>query len=673
VRTLPAALQTAQRAATRRPYLQVVIDDRNAGTRRLRPARWYTGSEPDGPHAVAVPTDGSLNRLRIEAGITLYRQRVASPTSGSDYTPWTLFRTASRLCAIAQWGANLAAFAVDNATPTEVWKATSADNGATWGAFALAFTHTVTITAIAAAAKPNGEYVVVLNNGNNLSARRWTGAAWNAAVTTSDGELTPTGLAASYGGGATDWRVLVTATIVSGGGSRLAARIFGDGFEQAVNTWSANREIAATVPTSNVAYSAPFGGQPDTHRLACREAYTGTGSYAHINHSYSPATADYAANLWHELTPFDHDNPYGLALAFSPTQTYLTTPSAVYNWPLVVASVDVTADVVSCDHVEQSAPARTTIVLDNADGAYNNPGAGAVAAITRGAQVNISPGYHAGTPPTPTVSAGPAVWIAALTHRFEPRGLAVLVLDCENAHAHLDRWRAPRSLQFAAGAKNVFGQLQALIARAGFEFASTGSSADATALYPATSIAPCQSALAAVRALLSRLPDILFTRAEFFFLNEPLAADTADDALKWQGAPASYHPIGAATYVSRLKDRNHVRAVGGAAADVIGESLDLTEIPLHYAAPAIVADRELTTAAKALDRADALRRAQDIEANADTLQIPTHCGLEVNDVLNVIDDRIGGATLKRRVLRIALRYDRARKPAYSQTLTLGAP
>src|SRR3972149_7006774 len=88
MRTLTSALLAAQKSASATPYLKVVISDRIGGVRRLAFLRLYTGSEPDGYHAAAMPADGSLLRARVASG-RLHYQRVASPGAGSDFSAWT--------------------------------------------------------------------------------------------------------------------------------------------------------------------------------------------------------------------------------------------------------------------------------------------------------------------------------------------------------------------------------------------------------------------------------------------------------------------------------------------------------------------------------------------------------------------------------------------------------
>ena len=76
MRTLLSALLAAQKKASGVPYVKVEVADSIGGVKRLEWQRLYSGSEPDSYHAATMPTDGSLNRCRVDAG-SLYRQRVA--------------------------------------------------------------------------------------------------------------------------------------------------------------------------------------------------------------------------------------------------------------------------------------------------------------------------------------------------------------------------------------------------------------------------------------------------------------------------------------------------------------------------------------------------------------------------------------------------------------------
>ncbi len=65
MRNLSAALLAAQKKTTATPYVKVEVSNKNSGVVRLDWTRLYTGSEDDYYHAVTMPGDGSLIRVRV--------------------------------------------------------------------------------------------------------------------------------------------------------------------------------------------------------------------------------------------------------------------------------------------------------------------------------------------------------------------------------------------------------------------------------------------------------------------------------------------------------------------------------------------------------------------------------------------------------------------------------
>src|SRR3990172_6120940 len=133
MRALPAALLAAQKSGSAVPYLKVVVSDRIGGVRRLAFSRLYTGSEPDGYHAAAMPADGSLLRARVSGG-RVYYQRVAGPGSGSNFASWTdMGAVANAGVALCAEGTRALLFYVDTDGVTLKVRE-STDSGATLGA-----------------------------------------------------------------------------------------------------------------------------------------------------------------------------------------------------------------------------------------------------------------------------------------------------------------------------------------------------------------------------------------------------------------------------------------------------------------------------------------------------------------------------------------------------------
>jgi hypothetical protein len=674
MRSISGTLAAAQKARVRRPYLRVIVSDRHANIRRLRWTQWYAGAEPDNGHAAVVAADGSLIRARFD-GTTLYRSRVTTPVIGSDYSIWTAWTPPvtpkANLIAFAKAGSTLWAFVINNADNKQTYAATSTDNGATWSAFALAFTAIENITAIAAAGKSDGNVAVItIQTGDNLIAHRWNGSTWTAYP----GPTTPTfnGVAVHHSG---DWNIVATdedtAAVLPV--RELRSYRFGDGFSQATNTWSSGVVIQSALTASGIDFARPYLGRPDVFRATFRQQFTGSVAYDRTHHTYQPATAAYADNLWREPVPLNIVAAFGVAISYDAAQVFLTTARYVYQAAIADGATDLTDRVISADMNETGGPpALSEIVLDNADGAYTVPGSGAAAALTKGAWITVSPGYVSSS--GNEFSAGPAYYVEGFRHVYEG-GRAVVKITLGAAWTHLARHRFPRAVEFAAGAKNVFGQLQHIAARVGYELSSSGASAASANLYPPLGLPPGTSALTAIRRILDRVPDRLFARGEFLFLNEPLAADTAD-ATYGRPLTTENQEITAAEYGDTLKDANHAQVFAAADGTIVAEDVDYTETALLYSAPRQRADPFLTAGADATARAAAEQRRQTIDTTrGDQITAPVHCGLEVNDVIAVTDTRHGLSAAKRRVLSLRTLYRRGPggKARYDHQIELGAP
>ena len=677
MRSLSGTLAAAQKARVRRPHLHVTVADRFAGIRRLRWTQWYAGAEADNGHAAVVADDGSLTRARFES-TTLYRSRVETPTSGDTYSSWTTWTPAvtpkANLIAFAKAGSTLWAFIVNNATQTQVYKATSADDGATWSAFALAFTNDRDVTALAAAGKTDGNVVVTVIPGpvgTGVKAWRWNGSAWTGYDGPSSA-LSYSGVAVTYGG---DWNVVTTDedTLAAIPVQELRQYIFGDGFSQAANTWSAGVILQTAISAAGLLFAAPYAGRPDVYRATFRQRFTGTVAYDRTHHTNQPATAAFVDALWREPVPLNIVAPFGAAISYDATQVFLTTARYVYQAPVADGITDITARVVTADLHETDTPKLSELILDNSDGAYTTPGSGAAAALTKGAEVRISPGYV--TTAGDEYSANAAYYVEAIRHVYEG-GRALVKISLGSPFTLMARHRFPRTVEFAAAAKNIFQQLQHIAARVGYELSASGSSSASANLYPPLALPPGTSALTAFRRTLDRVPDRLYARGEFLFLNEPLTSDTNDATYKRPFDPAFGQEIAAAEYGDALKDANHVQVFADADGAVVAEDVDYTETALLYSAPRQRADPYITAGADATARAAAEQRRQTVHTTrGDQITAPVHCGLEVNDVIALTDARHGLSGAKRRVLSLRTLYRRGPggKARYDHVIELGAP
>lgn len=235
------------------------MHDRIGGIRRLAWSRLYTGSEPDGYHAATMPGDGSLVRARVSGG-RLYYQRVPGPGTLSDYSTWMdLSACANAGVALCADGSRVLLFYVDtNGTTLKVREST--DNGSTLGAAVTVATAASAVTWLAADAKSGGDAVLLYSAGATVYSVKRASGAWGSSAAWSNSVASVTGLACYYQG---DWNAAVCGTNAAGEAYVWSA-IFGDGFLQAANTWSALREVTRASAGSSVSFLAPFLSQPDT-------------------------------------------------------------------------------------------------------------------------------------------------------------------------------------------------------------------------------------------------------------------------------------------------------------------------------------------------------------------------------------------------------------------------
>ena len=86
-----------------------------------------------------------------------------------------------------------------------------------------------------------------------------------------------------------------------------------------------------------------------------------------------------------------------------------------------------------------------------------------------------------------------------------------------------------------------------------------------------------------------------------------------------------------------------------------------------------VHDLNLDTQQKVTDRATTELRHQVLGPIAGVVAVPTNCGQELYDVVEVTDASAGLSGARYRVQGIRWEYRRQRRAAYSQTVTLGQP
>ncbi len=667
MRTLSSTLTAAQRSSSRLPYVKVEILDRVAGITRLNWARLYSGSEPDFHHAVTMPGDGSLMRARVDpSGYQLYRQRVASPGPGSDFSPWTGVCTVSSASgiALASHVFRVLLFYVDTDQRTILVRE-STDYGATFGSPTTITTAGSTVGWLAAAIN-NSDLICLFYsvNGTVYTVKRM-GGGWGSPSAWTNSAAAITGIGCVYQG---DWNLAICGQD-SSGKNKVWTCVYGDGYSKSPGTWSSLAELTVASSGSNVEFRCPYVNLPDVFRIFFVEKFSGTASYSRPCCSHSLATAEYISNLWREPVPFNLTSSYGLALVHSSTYAWLSAPSGVWRAALSPSSVDGTNDLIGLSVQTGPSSGKMQIDLRNDDGRYSDIGlpSSVYPSLKLGSEILVSPGYR--TASGIEMSSGPAYWIEGWTHTSNggtaaPGCSASLILHASDAWGLLERWKARRQFAWASGSANIFQLLNFIMARAGLEFSSFSYSDALVNLYPAFTISPGESGQSAVLRLLSKVPDVLFFRGNCGYIINPQTSDSSVYAY------GTSHAILEAEYVKHAKQANRVQVFGLPSSVAMTEDWDWEEIDLLYDRLAQVHDINLDTSAEAHARGEAILRHSTIEGLNGYILVPLNCGQELYDVIDITDALAGLSAAKRRVLSLHHLYD-TQKGVYTLKIGLG--
>lgn len=656
MRSLSSTLLAAQRGSSRAPYVKVEIMERVAGVTRFPWSRLYSGNEPDFYHAVTMPGDGSLIRARVDStSYQLYIQRVTSPGPGSNFSSWTAMGTVSSASgiALASLGATVLLFYVGTDQRT-LYARESSDYGATFGSAVSIATASGTVGWLAAAIKEGGTVALFYSVGGTVYVVKRVGGTWGSPSAWSNSLSAISGLACVYAG---DWNLAVAGMDASNRHG-LWTCLYGDGYSQSVDTWSALMELTLSSAGSNVEFRCPSLAYPNVFRLFFVEKYTGTASYSRPFWTHSLPTAEFASNLWREPVPFNLASSYGLAITYGGSYVWLSMPAGVWRAPISPALVEVSADVLELTSWTEPILGRARVVLRNDDGRYLAPGTGSYSAIKLGSELRVRPGYR--TTAGLESSLGPTYWIGGWEHT-SGQGRAHFIIHGYDGWGLLRNWRARRQYSWAAGSKNIFQLLSFIMARAGLELSSFSYSDPTVNHYPAFTISPRESGADAVQRLLAMVPDVLFFQGSCAYIKVPLASDASDYSY------GTDHAILQGRYSTPAQSVNWAQVYGSG---VLGESFAWEDLERVYDRLAQVHDLNLGTATKAEARGDALLRKETINADRGEIWVPVNCGAEILDVIDITDAMAGLSAAKRRVTGMTLQYS-AEDGRYVQRLALG--
>lgn len=665
MRQLSSTLLAAQKEASRTPYVKVEASNKHAGVVKLRWERLYSGAEDDYYHAVTMPDDGSLVRVRVTPpsdSRKLYRQRVANPNPQSDFSQWVYTSQYDVvIVACCALGAEVSIFWINS--DRELYQLKSSDYGVSWGSpQLLTYSPTTAINGIACAYKPNGDIGLFFADQATLYVMKRLNNSWGSKVAWDETTGDLSGVAAVYDG---DWNLFVTGQD-SGDDFKLWSLVYGDGGEVAAGDWSGLQVLASAPSDGDFGYRAAFMDKPDVYRGFFIEKFGGNKSYDRPFWSHSVAETKFIDNLWHEPVPFNLVSLYGLAITHHGDYGWLSAPYGVWRAKLTAESLDLSADVLALK--EELAPGRGSLSLElsNDDGNYSAPGEGDISLLDIGCQLNFCPGYV--TAQGNELSSGPAFIVESYEHT-SAGGKASLVLNAADGWSLIENWRARHQFRWNKQSEemNVKEILSFVLGRVGLKLEVKSGSSALTSDYPDFAINPGNSGDAVIKKLLSFVPDILFIEGNTAYVVNPLASDSSDYAY------GSAHAVFEGKYRAEAGELNRLQVEGYDPSEdepIVVDAFAWEEIDRFYDRLGRLEDRNIDSVAGAEGRGESYLRGVEMAAVNGAILIPVNCGQQLYDVVDVTDSRAGLEAAKRRVNGLTLVYS-PRRGEYRQRLLLG--
>ncbi len=704
MRTLSSTLLAAQKKPDRLPYVEAKVYDYEAGIKRLSWTRLYTGSEPDNHHGIAFDGQGSMHRIRADAGNILYRQKIADPGPSSDYSLWTQIATdCAGPCAIAAYGAKVYIF---YRTITNVlWKYYSHDYGQTWSnAQLVAYAD---VLSLAACWWGTGDIVVCFalksNELNGITLDTITQTAMQHTWSDANHPLLDTyGIGATYNDSPDQCEIVLAGKESDSPYNHydLFRTKFSNTYEfLALESFLMSpdgEDITYEYPDCHLPAVASGEGGPEyeTNRIIAVEKFAGTTAYTrpltcHMVKGTAWSDTTFTEPKPHPVTPdLIGGLTYGLRLQSTSDYWWLERPDGVWRAPrpalpaiVLTSAGDIVSLTQHCNSPLNIRGDRGVIIeLDNSKGQYAQPAL--LNKLNKRYELVLKLGYKT-TAGSETSEAG-TYWIDSWAYSSSvipaKAGTSTFTLFCLDGWGLMDRWTARYQMRWnkdEVNPKSVWQILYQLLARAGIKLTNTPAKPQSSAInnfYPDFTVNPGTGGDTAIRRLLSFVPDRLVFRGQEAFTKNPLPAEAPCYSYVIPAkAGISDHPILAGEYHEAVTV-SRARAIGRDVSDIriLEEAQDWDLLQLAIDILEQDYDPNLQTAASAQERADAILRQMSLRAERGNLIIPTNVGQELLDVVEVTDERCGIDQEKYRVQAIQIDYDR-RKGQYEQRLSLGAP
>ena len=658
MRTLAAALTTAQQSATNEPRVDVTAENSIGALRRLDFEFLDATAQTIAKHDVCVPGDGSLVRVRSDGAGTIYYQRVATPASG-PWGTWVAFTPPGKgnVVACAAIGARVIVIYTDAAGTGVKWRE-STDYGVNFTAEAAAFTAAAAVVDLSVAYKAaGGDCAVAYVTAATLAICKRNTGVWAAPAVSASTFSSLNGVAVCFGA---DYDIALTGVEATTLRRTLWTQIYGDGVDAPLNTYGTLAIQQQAESDSNVSYKAPFAAYFDAFRINYVEAdaFTGGATRTYRIALHPLNTWVIGANMFTAPIPVGYLGAEGLALAADANAVgyvYETAPDYVYRAPQTQLRTTLTDDVVGLIIRERDASTTGYIDLDNSGGAY----AGPPSPVTIGNRLDVRWGYYTSSGYLTSKMAD--MWIAATEYR-RSGGKSVLRLHVEGGWELLRRNR--QRMQIVHTADSYYSILLRMMSRAGLRLSGAGVSTRADTVTPKFTIPAQMSAFEAAQQALSFLADrIRMTSIAGCVMLQPMPGDATTYTF------GVAHPLRSVQLRTEQPRAAEAYAFGTGA---FGEAIDYNAAAVAGAPRDYMRDATSTTGATAAATATAHLRRRALDADAGLIIVPPNCGQELYDMVEFSDGYISGSAIKRRVKGIDWRYERRPVAVYEQTLLLGA-
>jgi len=671
MRTLTPTLLAAQKKPDRLPYVEAKVYDFEQGIQRLHWTRLYTGTEPDNHHGIAFDGQGSMHRIRSD-GSNLYRQKITSPGPTSDYSQWTLIATdCSGPCAIAASGAKVYIFY--RTTGNTIWKLYSHNYGVDWTNAQLS-TY-ANVLSLASAWWGTSNIVVC------FAAISWQ---LNAIVLNTDTqaaseyphhEAANHPLLNTYGIGVTYEPDHIA--IIFAGKQEASPYNFHALYRSQLSntyTWLGWEYFITSPEGEGISYEYPDCHIPSSPQdyeqlhITSVEKFSGAAPYTLPLACHPVRGSLFSEMAYSEPKPFlDIPSVYGLRITSTATHWWLERPDGVWRAPRAAEEpLDLTPNILSLQSVIASeAKQSLSITLNNHKAQYATP-------PEKRSEVVLKLGYKTSAG-NEAVEVG-RYWIDRWEYSSTP-GTSLFTLYCLDGSGLSDKWSARYQMrwnQSNVSPKTVWELFAALLSRWGIYLYNKGTprSNPILYLYPDFVLQPGTDGNAAIRRLLSFVPDALIYEGYQAYTKDPRPDESS--CYQYKNQPG-YHAILAGEY-GQAVPVSRVRAVGRDAQDnkLLCSAYDWQLLGLGIDDFRTDYDPNLDNTTRAQERADAILRRNALAAQGGQITVPVNCGQELYDVITATDERCGISNKLYRVMAIQSDYSR-REARYSQKLILAAP